>query len=120
MTIELALGQSADLGRWQIPPPLAVIKLAGRIVWKDGTPAVGAYVTLRDIGQNAASAARGAGGAMSGTDGRFAVDAREGRVYRFGARLGGAGPFLTIAAPQIEARVGLGPITLVIQHDPRR
>ena len=120
LTIELALGQSVDLGRWVIPPPLAVVKLTGRIEWKDGTPAAGVYVTLRDIGQNAASPARGAGGAMSGTDGRFVVDGREGRIYRFGARLGGAGPSLTITAPQIEARAGLSQITLVIQHDPRR
>jgi hypothetical protein len=78
------------------------------------------YVSLLDIGQDAESPARGAGGAMSGTDGRFVVDAREGRVYRLEAHHGGTGPFLTIAAPRIEARASLRPITIVIQQDPPR
>ena len=120
MTIELALGQSVDLGRWVIPPPLAVIKLAGTITWKDGTPAAGVYVSLLDVGQNAASPARGAGGAMSGPDGRFVVDSREGRAYRFIARLAGTGPLLRISAPQIDARAGVGPIAIVIHQDPPR
>ena len=120
MTLEVALGQSVDLGRWVLPPPLAVIKLTGAITWKDGTPAAGVYVGLSDIGQNAASPARGAGGAMSGTDGRFVVDAREGRAYRFIARLAGTGPLLRISAPQIDARAGVGPIAIVIHQDPPR
>ena len=91
MTIELALGQSVDLGRWMIPAPLAVIKVTGTIAWKDGTPARGVFVSLLDIGQNAESPARGAGGALSRTDGRFVVDAREGRVYRLVAHAGGTG-----------------------------
>ena len=57
---------------------------------------------------------------MSGPDGRFVIDAREGRVYRFVARLGGNGPALMLSAPQIEARAGLAPIALVIQRDPPR
>jgi hypothetical protein len=120
MTIELALGQSVNLGRWVIPPPLSVVKLTGTITWSDGTPAAGVYVSLSDVGRNAASRARGAGGAMSGPDGRFVVDAREGRVYRFMARLGGTGPALTVSAQQVEAHAGLAPIALVIQRDPPR
>ena len=120
MTIELALGQNVNLGRWAIPPALSVVKLTGTITWKDGTPAGGVYVSLSDVGRNAASRARGAGGAMSGPDGRFVIDAREGRVYRFVARLGGTGPALILSAPQIEAHAGLGPIALVIQRDPPR
>ena len=120
MTIELALGQNVNLGRWVIPPPLSVVKLTGTVTWKDGTPAGGVFVSLSDVGRNAASRARGAGGAMSGPDGRFVVDAREGRVYRFVARLGGTGPALILSAPQIEAHPGLGPIALVIQRDPPR
>ena len=120
MAIELELGQSANLGHWVIPPPLAVIKLTGTITWKDGTPAAGVYVGLSDIGQDAASPARGAGGAMSGTDGRFVVDAREGRSYRFIARPAGTGPLLRISAPQIDARAGVGPIAIVIEQDPPR
>jgi hypothetical protein len=120
MPIELALGQNVNLGRWAIPAPLAVVKLTGTITWKDGTPAGGVYVSLSDVGRNAAARARGAGGAMSGPDGRFVIDAREGRVYRFVARLGGTGPALILSAPQIEAHAGLGPIALVIQWDPPR
>ncbi len=120
MTIELALGQNVNLGRWVIPTPLSVVKLTGTVTWKDGTPAGGVFVSLSDVGRNAASRARGAGGAMSGPDGRFVVDAREGRVYRFVARLGGTGPALILSAPQIEAHPGLGPIALVIQRDPPR
>ena len=55
---------------------------------------------------------------MSGPDGRFVIDGREGRVYRFVARLGGNGPALMLSAAQIEARAGLAPIALVIQRDP--
>jgi hypothetical protein len=116
MTIELALGQRVDLGHWIIPAPLAVIKLTGTIAWKDGTPATGVYVSLLDISQNAESP-RGAGGAMSGTDGRFVVD---GRIYRLVAHAGGTGQALILSAPQIEAHAGLGPIALVIQRDPPR
>ena len=118
MTIELALGQNVNLGRWAIPPPLSVVKLTGTITWKDGTPAGGVYVSLSDVGRNPASRARGAGGAMSGPDGRFVIDAREGRVYRFVARLGGNGPALLLSAAEIEAHAGLGPIAIVIQRDP--
>ncbi len=120
MTIDLGLGQGVDLGRWMIPAPLAVIKATGTITWKDGTPARGVHVSLLDVGRNAESRACGAGGAMSGTDGRFVVDAREGRVYRLVAHAGGTGSFLTIAAPRIEARASLGPITIVMQQDPPR
>ena len=105
------LGDSTAPGRDQVD---------GAITWKDGTPAAGVYVGLSDIGQNAASPARGAGGAMSGTDGRFVVDAREGRSYRFIARPAGTGPLLRISAPQIDARAGVGPIAIVIQQDPPR
>ena len=97
-----------------------MIKLTGTIAWKDGTPATGVYVSLLDIGQNAESPARGAGGAMSGPDGRFVVDSREGRAYRFIARLAGTGPLLRISAPQIDARAGVGPIAIVIHQDPPR
>jgi hypothetical protein len=55
---------------------------------------------------------------MSGPDGRFVVDARDGRVYRFVARLGGTGPLLRVSAPQLNARAGLAPIAIVIEQDP--
>ena len=97
-----------------------MIKLTGTITWKDGTPAGGVSVSLSDVGRNAASRGRGAGGAMSGPDGRFVIDAREGRVYRFIGRLGGTVRALILSAPQIEAHAGLGPIALVIHRDPPR
>ena len=117
-SIELVLGQAVDLGRWELPPPLAAVRLAGRITWRDGTPAAGVYVVLSDLGGSLA-AGRFAGGTTSGADGLFAVDGREGRRYRFVARIGNGSP-LPLLAAQVEARTGLGPITLVIQLDPPR
>jgi hypothetical protein len=117
--IDLSLGQAADLGQWLLPPPLAGIKLPGVITWRDGTPAAGVYVSLWDVSPYPNDGLRGAGGGTSGPDGRFVVEAREGRRYRFVARVGGTGPALMLAAPQIEASPGLAPLRLVIQSDPR-
>ena len=117
MPIVLALGQAADLGRWAIPQPLAPVTLAGRIVWKDGTPAGGAQVRISDVGRNT-SRPRHAGSATATSDGHFMLDAREGRTYEFTAVVGNRP--VPIAALRVEARAGLAPVQIIIQLDPPR
>jgi hypothetical protein len=118
--VDLSLGQAVELGRWQLEPPLAVVRIAGLFTWKDGTPARGVYVSLWDVGRGAADRMRGAGGAMSGPDGQFVLDGREGRVYQLKARMGGTGPSLILSALEAVARPGMDPLRLVIQSDPPR
>lgn len=116
--IELALGQAVELGAWQTPPPLAIVPLTGLITWRDGTPAVGVFVSISDVTGNPIDKARGAGGATVDRDGRFVVEGREGRDYRFVARPPNNGPFLPLNAVRITARPGVEPVHLVIQRDP--
>jgi hypothetical protein len=115
--IELTLGQVAGLGQWALAPPLAVVPISGWIVWKDGTPAGGVYVALRDMTGNPAERARAVGGSTSGPDGRFVIQAREGRAYTFMARPANNGPFYPLTRVRIEARPGLEPVRLVIEGD---
>lgn len=75
-----------DLGTWQLPPPLEVVRVAGIITWSDGAPAAGVYVSVFDRTGDPVELARGAGGATSGEDGRFVLEVRRGRVYTFAAR----------------------------------
>jgi hypothetical protein len=89
------------------------------IAWKDGTPPR-ACMSACWTSARTRSRLRAARGAVSGTDGRFVVDARKGRAYRLVAHTGGTGSLLTIAAPRIQARASLGPIALVIHRDPPR
>lgn len=120
MPIELSLGQRVDVGAWQIPPPLAVVRLTGIITYRDGTPVGGAYVGLQDIGTNPKAPLRGAGGIVADAEGRFVLEARQGRKYRFVARVGGNGSLERLRAPQIEAQPGLPPLQLIIPRDPPR
>jgi hypothetical protein len=115
--IELSLGQLADLGQWKLPPPLASVQLHGVVVWKDGTPASGIYVNAWDVTRNPVGRARGAGGALSGADGRFVIEVLDSRAYTFMARAAGNGPSLPVASPRIEARPGLAPVRIVITHE---
>ncbi len=84
--LRLSLGQTVDLGTWQLPPPLEVVRVAGIITWSDGAPAAGVYVSVFDRTGDPVELARGAGGATSGEDGRFVLEVRRGRVYTFAAR----------------------------------
>jgi hypothetical protein len=116
--ITLSLGQTVDLGTWQMPLPLAVVRVAGVVTWSDGTPAGGIYVGASDRTGDPVEVARGAGGATSGDDGRFVIELRQGRVYTFMARdqqskvLPVSGPRLEIGARTPE------PIRIVIQRRP--
>jgi hypothetical protein len=118
--ITLSLGQIFDLGTWQMPRPLAVVKVAGLITWKDGTPAGEVYVSALDRTGNPVERARGAGGATSALDGRFVLDLREGRVYTFMAR-DKQPALLPVVGPRIETGpTPPAPLVLVIQRDPPR
>lgn len=114
--VALALGQAADIGTWQIPPPLPIVKIQGSIAWSDGSPAGGVYISLWDVTGEPMDQARGAGGAISDANGRFAIDGRAGRKYTFVARMNN-GLALHLSAAQIEAREGLGPLRLVARRD---
>jgi len=111
--VTLSHGQSQDLAIWRLPPPLAAVRISGMVTWQDGTPASSVFVSARDETGDRTELARGAGGATSGTDGRFTVDLREGRVYSFVARQGN-GPFLPISAPRIDTSGAIEPIRIVI------
>jgi hypothetical protein len=117
--ISLSLGQMVDVGTWQIPPPLEVVRVPGIITWSDGTPASGVYVSVLDRTANPVALARGAGGATAGADGRFVLELRRGRVYTLLAQDGRSGrlpviaPRLTIGAQAPEL------IRMVIQAQPR-
>ncbi len=114
--VTLSLGQTADLGTWQMPPPLAAVRVAGVVTWRDGSPAVGVYVGVRDnIAGVRDDIARGVGGATSDTDGRFVLELRRGRSYTFTAgRLPVSAPRLDIGASAPD------PVRIVIQREPPR
>jgi hypothetical protein len=116
--LTLSLGQTIDLGTWQMPPPLAVVRVAGIVTWSDGTPAAGVYVSASDRTGNPVEVARGAGGATSSEDGRFVVELRQGRVYTFAAR-DRQSRMVPVSAPRLEvgARV-LELVRIVIQRRP--
>jgi hypothetical protein len=117
--VTLSLGQTIDLGAWQLPPPLVVVPLRGVITWSDGTPAAGLYVFLRDVTGNPVDSARGAGQGIADANGQFVVQVRRSRTYTFGVREGGGpqSPWLRITAP----RVAIGadppePIRIVVER----
>jgi hypothetical protein len=116
----LSLGQAVDLGNWTPAPPPAVVKAAGLVTWKDGTPAAGIFVSASDQTGNPVERARGAGGATSAADGRFVLDLRQGRVYMFLAR-DKQSASLPLAGPRVEIGAGSpAPLILVIPRDPPR
>ena len=106
--ITIALGQAADLGTWQLPPPLPVVKIEGTITWIDDSPAAGVYVSLWDVTGRPVDRLRGAGGATSDANGRFVIDGRAGRAYKFIAHVNN-GPDLLVSSPEIHTT---GPVTV--------
>lgn len=114
--ITLSLGQIVDLGTWQMPAPLEVVRLQGVITWNDGSPAAGVYVGVWDRTGNPVELARGAGGATAEADGRFVLPVRKGRVYTFRVR-DRQSRFVPVQAPRIEIGAGTPePVRLVIQR----
>jgi hypothetical protein len=120
--LSLDLGQTLDLGSWQLPPPLEVVDLRGVIMWSDGTPASGIYVSVWDRTGNAAGSARGAGGAASDAQGRFAIPVLRSRTYTLGARdaaAAGRSPMLPISAPRVEIGAGVPEPVRIVIRSPR-
>jgi hypothetical protein len=116
VVVTLSLGEAVDLGIWELPPPVPVVKAAGVVAWQDGSPAAGVYVSASDRTGNPVERGRGVGGATSGPDGRFVIELRQGRVYTFTAR------DKQFALPIALTRIQIGtasppPIRLVIQQD---
>lgn len=116
--IEVTLGQTVDLGRWQLPPPLTAMKMRGVVLWSDGTPAAGVYVSLSDVTSVQSDRMRGIGGNQTLADGRFAIDAFAGRTYLVNARLGNRA--LPIGDVRIQAVTGMDALKLVVQREPSR
>jgi len=116
--VNLALGQTHDLGTWRLPPPVRVVKVEGVVVWQDGTPAAGLLIGAWDRTGNPTQFARGAGNAKTGADGRFVMELRQGRVYTFSAVESDNQPaVLAVAAPRIETTGPIGPVRIVIRGD---
>ncbi|HJR58050.1 MAG TPA: hypothetical protein VJ813_01575 [Vicinamibacterales bacterium] len=115
--IALSLGQAIDLGTWHMPPPLAVVRVAG-IVTGGGTPVAGVYVSAWDITGDPGERSRGAGGTTSGEDGRFALELRRGRVYTFIAR-DRQSKQLRISAPRIDTGTNLPELIRIVILDDR-
>jgi len=115
----LSLGEAVDVGTWELPLPVPVVKTAGMITWQDGSPAPGVYVAAWDRTGNPVERGRGVGGATSGPDGRFVIELREGRAYTFSAR------DKRFTLPVAGARIEIGTtapsaIRLIIQRDAPR
>ena len=112
--VTIGAGQAFDLGRWRLPPPLAVVKVEGVATWQDGKPAAGVYVGAWDVTGNPIERARGAGGATVDADGRFVLDLRQGRAYTFMAR-DKSSALLSVAGPRlVVGTTAPDPVRLVI------
>ena len=117
--LTLSLGQTIDLGSWQLPAPLEVVRVAGIVTWSDGTPAAGVSVSVSDSTGNPVERARGAGGATSDADGRFVVELRRSRVYTFAARDRQSKP-LPLSAPRLEIGAGVPQVVRIVIQGERR
>jgi hypothetical protein len=115
---ELALGESRDIGQWELPSPPALVSIAAVVTWADGTAAADVVVAMSDITGN--QAPRAVGWETTGPDGRVTIEGREGRIYAFTVRTKAARAMLPIVAAHVEARPNLEPVRIVIQQAPPR
>lgn len=113
--VEVALGQAVDIGAWQIPAPLATIKISGTLAWTDGSPAGGMTVTLLDTTDPRRVRGRFAGTALADAEGRFVVEAREGRAYQFEV-MSRTGRVRIVTPPLVTAGRDTAPIRLVLDR----
>jgi hypothetical protein len=98
--IDLALGQTVDLGTWQLPPPVPVVRVDGVVIDRNGAAMSGVYVHAFDVTDGSIDRGRGVTGATSAADGRFTLELHQGRVYSFNARAKDV--MLAIRAPRLE------------------
>ena len=115
----LELGQGADLGVWQVPPPPRVVTVQALVTWPDGSPAEGLYVVAWDVTGNPVDVARGAGGAQSGADGRAALELRVGRTYTFTAR-DARHALVPLSGPRVRVQPDMAPVRLTVKAPPRQ
>lgn len=113
--VEVALGQAVDIGAWQIPPPLAAIKISGTLAWIDGSPAGGMTVTLLDTTDPRRGRGRFAGTALADAQGHFVVEGRDGRTYQFEV-MSRSGRVRIVTPPAVTASRDTAPIRLVLER----
>ena len=104
--IDVSSTQAVDLSTWQLPAPLAVVRVTGTVVWDDGAPAAGVFIVASDRTDGSTEGKRGVGSATSGSDGRFVLELLDGRLYSFEVR-GTDAAFLRTSAPR--SLVGTAP-----------
>lgn len=118
--LELAQGESMDNGQWQVPPPLTAAPVNGWVMWRDGSPADGVDVMVRDVTNGSASGLFH-GSAVTDDRGGFSIPALATRTYRVTvspARKPGQSP---TTVPAFLVTPGHQPLRIVIEADrPRR
>jgi hypothetical protein len=73
---------------FRLPPPLTERKIAGQVLFPNGTPVKGAYLTLIDIAyDNSIAFVLGKGGIKTDAAGNFSVKGFDGRRYQIGGIL---------------------------------
>jgi len=116
--LELALGQTIDVGTWRLPAPLAPVRVTGIVTWQDGTAAANVVIWAWDETGNPVERFRGVGGATTKTDGQFVFTVREHRIYALTAR-DREGRQFPISPRQLDTTVPLQPLRIVIQQNPK-
>jgi Tissue inhibitor of metalloproteinase len=74
--IEVGLGQKIEGFLIQLPPPLPMKEIRGKVYWKDGKPAEGIMVNLRDV-----EAKQNISGFDTDANGNFTLKGFAGRKY---------------------------------------
>jgi hypothetical protein len=115
--VTVGLGQTVDLGAFQLPSPLRVIKATGTVTWQDGSPAANLTVFAQDLGPDGQ---RPAGASTrSGADGGFALDLLEGRTYTLTTPEFGPRDQVKLAVSPFRVREGMPPVLVVIPRERR-
>lgn len=111
--LDLSLGESRDIGPWQVPAPLAMVPLIGRVVWRDGTAAGGVGVELRDVTNGSKLGERQYG--LTDAHGRFDFRVFTTRTYTVHVFIDGTRKRHYLAAPTtVVAAPGLQPLSILV------
>jgi hypothetical protein len=92
---------------------LPIVRVQGVVTRRDGSPVPGVFVGAWDETDNPVERARGAGSATSGSDGRFVLELRKGRIYTFSVRAPQS-KSLRISAPRIDTSADLPPVLHIV------